>query len=705
MKRFLALLSVLLLIAPLAGAQPYVTVFQGRLPMGGTLKVDGYALTLTSALNGSPYIVLRRGNDVLELRPFEFGGTIELEDVRVTMGSYTPEGGFLVVSVRPRFVTSLEPKPGAKATINGTLVEVTGVSNGTVGVSINGVERTLKANESTVFDLIALEYDGEVIKVYAAEPARETVGSYTVFYPYRRVRTSGPLDVPITITSSSGEELTIQLGIISMPDGWKAKFLYGNVEVGEITIPPGGTVGLTLHVEPMGSGTITFAVGSFVGTLRVENTGISVYLPYRSVEAEAGENISLPVSFSGSGTAQFEPVGVPPGWGIYLTDGRYRLRSFEVRGSFSASLVVEIPRNATLGKHTLQFSINGKVYGLDVYVYKTYLGQPAKLTVILRDESGNPVRGWVAIGGRNVTAFGSTTFELKPGQYTLRAGGKGCVPVEKKVILADGEEKRLEITLMRAEYYFEASLEHDALTVTPGSPSSVLITVKNLGSKDDEYRITVSDLPSGWSYVVSQDQKGSIPLGSLKVRSGESGSAYLVLFPPFNVESGDFSVKVIVSGTGVKRELPLRVHVENPATLDLNAERPFLTVKAGGATSTTLTLEAIGTVTNIKFRVQAPKGWDVEVIPPTIPRVGVVRKGNVEIYPGPVTAELRIRVPKSTPAGTYTVTVTAVGDQARAETVVTVRVIQGSSGVWLGVVILVLAFGVVIWLMRRVGRR
>jgi uncharacterized membrane protein len=111
------------------------------------------------------------------------------------------------------------------------------------------------------------------------------------------------------------------------------------------------------------------------------------------------------------------------------------------------------------------------------------------------------------------------------------------------------------------------------------------------------------------------------------------------------------------------------------------------------------------TVTNVKITAQAPNGWEVEAVPSTIPRVGPTREGNMIVSEGPTNVELRIKVPKSAPAGTYTITVTATGDQAKAETVITVRVTQGSSSTYIGIVLLVVVFGIVIWLMRRVGRR
>ncbi|MDK2782942.1 MAG: hypothetical protein PWQ32_531, partial [Thermococcaceae archaeon] len=43
--------------------------------------------------------------------------------------------------------------------------------------------------------------------------------------------------------------------------------------------------------------------------------------------------------------------------------------------------------------------------------------------------------------------------------------------------------------------------------------------------------------------------------------------------------------------------------------------------------------------------------------------------------------------------------------QAQASTQITVRVTQSSNTAYIGILILVLTFGAVIWMMRRVGRR
>ncbi|NJE76028.1 NEW3 domain-containing protein [Thermococcus sp. ES12] len=709
MKRFLVVLLSLVLLSSLVAAQPYVTVFEGRISTGQTVAVGNYTITVVQAADGSYYLMLRNGSRILELKPFAFGTEIERDGLKILIGSYTAQGGFIVVSVKPNFVTSLRPEVGARASFNGNVVEITAVGNRTIDVSVNGVARTLEVNKSVVVDLIAVEYDGNAINIYAANPASETVSmEYSVFYPYGKIRVSGPVDVPITITSTSDSELSLSLKVTSIPEGWRASFRYEGVEVEEITLPPRGSVTISIHIEPAGSGTVGFVIGDFPGSIQVEDAAVDVSIPYLSLEAEAGQRLAIPVTFTGSGTVEFEPKEVPAGWTMYLTDGQYKLRSFTVSGTFSATLLIEIPRNATLGDHRLSFTVNGEEHGLTVHVYKTYLGQPARLTVILTDESGNPVRGWVSVGGKNITtsAAGSITVELPAGEYRLTASAPGAIPKEETVTLGDGEEKTLRITLARAPYYFEAKVQNDVLMVQAGASATTEITVTNLGSNEDEYRITLEGLEAGWSYVVSQDPSGATPIGSLKVDPGESVSAYLVVIAPFNVASGEINARLVITGKETKREIPVTIKVENPATLSLDVDYPTLTVKAGGSTATKIWVDSMGTtVTNVKITAQAPNGWEVEAVPATIPRVGPTREGNMIISEGPTNVELRIKVPKSAPAGTYTITVTATGDQAKAETVITVRVTQGSSSAYIGIVLLVVVFGIVIWLMRRVGRR
>ncbi|WP_248841827.1 hypothetical protein [Thermococcus thioreducens] len=160
MRKLLGILLSLVLLSSLVVAQPYVTVFEGRITAGQSLVVGNYTVTVVQAADGSYYLMLKNGSRILELKPFAFGTEIERDGLKILLGSYTSQGGFVIVSVKPTFITSIKPEVGAKALFNGNVVEVTAVGNKTVDVSINGVARTLETNGSAVVDLIALSTTG-----------------------------------------------------------------------------------------------------------------------------------------------------------------------------------------------------------------------------------------------------------------------------------------------------------------------------------------------------------------------------------------------------------------------------------------------------------------------------------------------------------------------------------------------------------------
>ncbi len=714
MKKAVLALVLIAFLVPFVVAQPYITVFQGKLFPGESLLVGDYNVKIVQAINGTYYIMVNNGSNTVELRPFVFGTKIELKDIRITLGSYT-DGGFLIVSVKPKLIAKLPAKPGESISFNGNNIKVLAVNNESAAVSVNGIRETVPINSTATLDLIMLEYTGNVVNVYAAEKiSKSSSRGYSVFYAVQSLRTSGPVDIPISITSSSSSELSLPLRVISAPENWKAGFIYNGLVVTRINIPPKGSTTVYLHVEPYGAGSVKFEIGSFIGEVHIfKETGIEVIIPYNTIEAEAGQSIAIPISFKGNGNAKFTPVEIPSGWDMYLTNGQYRLRSFEVDGSFSLNLMIKIPRNATLGYHKLSFEINGEKHYIGVYIYRTYLGQPAKLHVRLLDTTGSPItQGWVSVGNKNLTVSqnGEAIFELSPGEYTIKAHAEGYIPKEEKVRLGDGESKDIQITLERSPYYFDVKLQSDVVAIQAGMSGKLELSIRNLGSRDDEYTLEIEGLPSGWDYMVSQDPSGSVPISTVSLASGSTSTVYIIISPPFNAQPGEIKGKLVVKGRGGEKSVPVTLRIIGSYNLHLEASPPSVTVKSGGSSAVSLGLTSdMGVVTNVKFSVQAPNGWKVEVVPNTIPRVGyaeVTGTGQVKVISsGFASAELRIKVPKSAPAGTYTIKVTATGDQAAADTTVAVRVVQSSGFTYLGVLILIGAFALVIWMMRRVGRR
>ncbi|WP_297512722.1 NEW3 domain-containing protein [Thermococcus sp.] len=698
MKRFAILLIVLL--SSLALANPHVTVYQGRISIGEKLAVGNYTVFPTLASNGSPYVMVLRGEEVVALAPATFGRTISLKGLEVTVGSYFDNSVFLIVSAEGRKVLTVPAKVGTEFSLSGRVFSILNVTDEYLVLSCGDVFR-VPANGTAQFDGLLFLYANSSLEVYTGPEVRiPETEDYSVFVPYDSITVSGPVDVPITITSLSKDTIRVPLRIVSTPAGWDASFRESGLIVGSVILPPEGSTTVVLHVEPSGSGSVVFEVGNETFVLNVQSLGVSINFPYSGIEVEAGTNVTVPLTFTGYGGVNLS-VSAPPGWDAYVVSGNYRITSFNVEGNLGATLVISVPRNATLGDHGVEVIVNGKPYDLTVTVYKTYLGMPGTLIVKLVDNAGSPVDGWIWVGGKNVSGP-LAEFRLKPGVHEVRAGGNAFNAIFRNVTVLDGETKTITLRLERKPYYFEVTLGRSSLTVSTDQPGVIPLTITNLGSKKDTYRVSLSGLPQGWDYSLSLDSAGQDTVKEISLAPGESKTVYLILYPYFSTGHGSLRLTLTVSGHSMEREYPIDVAVSSNAQLDVIPDRDTLVLRPGSSGSIRLNLDVSGVLTNVKITVRGPSGWKLDVSPDHFSRLG--SSGSVMISTS-IPVYVTVSVPSSAPAGTYTLVVEITSDQLRSKSMLTVRVERGSGSTYLGVLVLVVVFGAVVLMMRRVGRR
>ncbi|WP_087037323.1 NEW3 domain-containing protein [Thermococcus litoralis] len=730
MKKWASLIIFVLLLSsfPFMSAQPWVTVFEGRVKIGESLIVGEYKIYLTLEKNEmKPYAIIYEDKEIKKI--VGQGNLTEVGSIRVVLGSYNAENEdvFVALQYKPPLTKEITPKNGASFEVGDYALKVIESGNESVLLSINGDEVEVKAKSVRVYDKLALEYTEEVLKVYLAniQVKREERKDYELYYPFKglKVKTRDEVQIPITVHNNGNEELKLQLRVLSKPFGWEVKFLdeSGRYEVDEIALNPKSSSTLTLFIKipenAKGTKEIRFAVGEEIGEITIDvvrDEVVDIAIPLLNVESEAGQNITFPITLRDRGeekVVKLEVTEKPASWDAYFLMGNQRVRSFLLEGEQEITLFVKIPRNAELGEHRIKFSVNGIEKNVSIFVYKTYKGEPAKVSVTVKDEEGNFVKKAKIIIG-NKTAFtdsyGKANMELKPGEYKVLIEKEGYETVEEDVTLEDGEEKTLEITLTKLPYYFELEGSGDTVAVTAGSIGSYTMSIKNLGKEEDSYLLSTFDVPEGWS---AEFYYAESPMRKIKINPGESKEVTLRIVPPFNAQPGEYNLTIAVdSSSGLEKRINLVVKLIGEYKFEMYPETPMVNIKAGKEGIAYLSLENTGTapITNIKFEVSAPQGWDVKVTPQVIPELRSLyfEEGGVRGISGSENRlTVTIKVPETTPAGTYQITITGKGDQAQASTQITVRVTQSSNTAYIGILVLVLTFGAVIWMMRRVGRR
>lgn len=735
MKRFalsMLIVSLLLLsLIPLITAQPWIEVFQGKIKVGESLQVGDYQIKLTLSKDNSPYIIIYQGNDIKTLQMVKFGGVIEFDNLRIIPGSFDGEQLFLIIQYQPQLSQEIIPKVGKSYTVDGYTFEVLNITNENIVIRIGSMEYIIKNGSYDVYDKLALEYlDGKLL-VYVADITVEKTPQleYEIHYTFDAItaKAGDSVDIPIEVINKGNNDITLPLKIISKPLNWDVKLVDAQkgYEVSEITLKAGEVrylnLAVTLPEDASGTGIIKFSIGEELGEVKIsvqQKEEIEVKLSILSIESEAGEKVAFPIMLTNYGSDKIVNVQVlekPKNWNAYFILSGVRVRSFLLPSATpqELSLIVEIPRNAELGNHIIKVAINNESHSFSVFIYKTYEGQPGKLMITVKDEEGNPVKkAKIHIDNKTVITdnYGKSEIELKAGSYRITVEKDGYEKAEKEIQLEDGEEKNVEIEITRLPYYFTVEGEGDTVTLTTGSIGTYTLTIKNLGKEDDIYTLSVLGLPPEWSYGFYYAQS---PVRSVKVNAGESEDVILRIVPPFNAQPGDYNITVAVkSSSGLERKLPLVVKLIGEYRFEMYPETPMIGIKAGKEGVAYISLENTGTapITNIKFEVSAPQGWEVRVVPQVVPELKspYIEKEGIRVI-GVSSERTRItvtvKVPETTPAGTYQITITGKGDQAQASTQITVRVTQSSKSAYLGIMILILTFGAVIWMMRRVGRR
>lgn len=712
MREISFLLILGLLIMPLASlplvssddSDYYVKIYDGKLSVGDRLLVNNYTIELTKSITEELYIIVYRGDEIKTVKKALFGIEIEIEELKVIIGK-TDETARVILMWKPKLLAEITPRVNRTVTVNGINIKI--LNTQPLELSIDGEAYTVTKN--LTYENLIITYTDEELRIYSLPKVKKSPTlEYDVYYPFNAVVASRKVSIPVEIESRSSTELVLPLKILS---DWNAKFLYSNVEVLSVTLKPGEKLSVNLVVENPKEGTLRFMVGKKLCEISFfTKREFQVELPILSMESEAGKNITLPLRIDGAGRVDFNVIEKPENWSVHFLLNGYAVRSFSIDGSKDLTILVSIPRNAELGEHKIKFSINQQIYNFSVVVYKTYKGMPAKLKISIVDEESNPVKkAKITIGNITVytDAYGIAELEIKPGEYTIIAEKKFHKTVKRKITLEDGEEKSITLKLEKLPYAFTIETR-DIISMNIGK-EIVPITIKNLGKEDDTYSL-YAKAPEGWNVEFYLDQQGLNPIESIDVKAGESKTVYLAVVSPYTAQPGEYEATLQIKGSADEVEKTIKVKLVGEYRLEIYPNPPMISIKAGKEGSAYLRIRNLGNtpITNIKFEASAPEGWEVRFYPEVVPelRSEIFEKGGVRVV-GEALTQVRVvvKAPKTTPAGSYQITITAKSDQTKATSQITVRVSQSSKSAYIGILILILTFGAVFWMIRRVGRR
>ena len=213
--------------------------------------------------------------------------------------------------------------------------------------------------------------------------------------------------------------------------------------------------------------------------------------------------------------------------------------------------------------------------------------------------------------------------------------------------------------------------DYPALTVQPGTTSTVNLKLRNYALAPERLSLSVSGVPEGWTATLLG---GGQPVAAAMPATDDSVSLDLRLEVPKGAQIGTHTLTVNADGATSHASLPVAVSLAKdlPAQLTLQSQLPELRGSSRSSFEYTLTIKNdSGKKLLASLAAEAPPNFDTSF---------TEAYGTQQLTAIPVDAgktkdvKLKVTPPDTVDAGHYAVTARVAAEDARAETQVTLDI-------------------------------
>ncbi|MCY4781722.1 NEW3 domain-containing protein [Sphingobacterium sp. UT-1RO-CII-1] len=221
-------------------------------------------------------------------------------------------------------------------------------------------------------------------------------------------------------------------------------------------------------------------------------------------------------------------------------------------------------------------------------------------------------------------------------------------------------------------------------------------TLRNTTGKTTTYDFQ-AELPPGWliSYRVDGSQVTSVQL-----EAGSSKDVHIEINASLTADPKKYKIPIVAKSGELHFPLHLEAVVKGSYDLSLSTPTGRLSdeVLSGSSKEITLVVKNTGTLplNKLDFSSQLPSRWEANFEPSTIE----------QLEPGKtIDIKTKLSVPDKTIAGDYVAKFTVKNDNKQSEASFRIIVKTSILSGWIGIGIILLAVGLIYFLIRKYGRR
>jgi len=236
------------------------------------------------------------------------------------------------------------------------------------------------------------------------------------------------------------------------------------------------------------------------------------------------------------------------------------------------------------------------------------------------------------------------------------------------------------------------------IDVYAGSSGSITFSLENRGKIEDLVKLKINNLPSGFNYAI-YDEKNNI-VSSVLLKPNEVKKLTIKIDIPPKMEPSIVKANLFIGTINKENNYTISLNIVGKYEITYVTENFYTETFAGDLASFILDIKNTGysTLTNVAVEVvNMPSSFNVTINPSLIPILQPLETKSFNVL---------IDVPPETNAGDYYVTIKIVSNQVESmQRLIHVVVKQRTESIYIGIVIILLAFIGLYFLYRKYGRR
>ena len=276
-------------------------------------------------------------------------------------------------------------------------------------------------------------------------------------------------------------------------------------------------------------------------------------------------------------------------------------------------------------------------------------------------------------------------FKVNKGNHYIKVTGGGDISLPLVINVSEQGSFRTEFTSPQANMQGHAR-----------STFSFNANLKNSAGEKQLYSLR-SKPPQGWRTTFKANGKN---VTSVEVEPNATTSISIDVVAPHTVAAGTYTIPVSAVTANTSAQLDLEIVITGTYELELTTATGLLSAKvtAGDEQRLELLLKNTGTsdLQNIKMNSTKPSGWGVTFDPEEVESIEAGKS---------VTVSTTINADKNAIAGDYVTNFTATTAEASSKAAFRISVKTPMIWGWIGILIILMASGIVYYLFRTYGRR